>query len=276
MWDYSSSGNYHALQTSLSRRFDNGIMFSMFYVFSKAMTLEHNNDFAQGGPPACQCGPPNFSEEEVRRLDYSYAPFDRPHNFVVNFIYQTPRVASGTLGVLANDWQISGIYRWSSGVPYAINYSIPGIGAQNLTGNNGQPSARIVLTGDPGSGSSDDPYRQIDTSVFAPPQPGSDGSESARYFLHGPAVNNLDLSLSKTFPVGKSVRMEVRLDAFNALNHTQFTGVNATASFASLTDHRITNLPYDDSGNLIRPNGFGTVTGVRAPRTLQLVTRLTF
>ena len=32
---------------------------------------------------------------------------------------------------------------------------------------------------------------------------------------------------------------------FNALNHTQFTGVNATANFASLTDRTITNLPYD-------------------------------
>ena len=41
--------------------------------------------------------------------------------------------------------------------------------------------------------------------------------------------------------------MEVRLDAFNALNHTQFTGVNNTVNFASLTDHTITNLPYNSS-----------------------------
>jgi hypothetical protein len=126
MWDYSSSGNYHAIQTSINRRFDNGVMFSAFYVFSKALTLENNNDFAQGGPPACQCSQPQFSEEEVRRLDYSYAPYDRPHNVVLNFIYQMPKVSSGVLGVLANNWQLSGIYRWSSGVPYPINYSIPG------------------------------------------------------------------------------------------------------------------------------------------------------
>ncbi len=60
--------------------------------------------------------------------------------------------------------------------------------------------------------------------------------ESARYFLHGPPVNNLDLSLSKSFAFGKGIRLEVRLDAFNALNHTQFTGVNNTAVFASLSD----------------------------------------
>ena len=68
----------------------------------------------------------------------------------------------------------------------------------------------------------------------------------------------------------------MRLDAFNALNHTQFTGVNNTANFASLTDQTITNLPYDASGNLVRNNGFGSINGVAPPRTLQLVTRLTF
>ena len=276
MWDYSSEGNYHALQAGVNRRFDNGVMFSAFYVRSKALTLEHNNDFAQGGPPACQCGPPNFTTEQIRALDYSFASYDRPNNFVTNFIYQMPKFSSGSLGVLTNDWQVSGIYRYSSGVPYSIGYSIPGIGAANLTGNNGQPSARIVLTGDPGTGSTSDPYKMINTAAFAPPKPGSDGNESARYFLHGPDVNNIDLSLSKSFRFVKSMRAEIRLDAFNALNHTQYTGVNSTANFASLTDPTITNLPYDANGNLVRKNGFGAINGVRQPRTLQLVTRLTF
>jgi hypothetical protein len=100
--------------------------------------------------------------------------------------------------------------------------------------------------------------------------------ESARYFLHGPPVDNLDLSLSKSFAFGKGIRLEVRLDAFNALNHTQFTGVNNIPVFASLSDWTITNLAYDASGNVVRNNGFGSITGVRPPRTLQLVTRLTF
>ena len=72
------------------------------------------------------------------------------------------------------------------------------------------------------------------------------------------------------------MKLEVRLDAFNALNHTQFTGVNSTVNFASLTNPTITNLPYDSSGNLVRNNGFGSINGVAPPRTLQLVTRLTF
>ena len=269
MWGYDGYSNHHSLQAGLNRRFENGFMFSAFYVWSKTLTIA-NTDFTAGVP--------NVSEEETKRLDYSYAEYDRPHNFVVNFIYQTPKVASGFLGVLANDWQISGIYRWTSGRPYAVNFSIPGIGAANLTGTDGNPNARIVVKDgcDVGGGWSSDPYKQLNTSCFAPPQPGSDGAESARFFVWNPPIVNLDLSVSKVIPVGKRVRLEVRLDAFNALNHTQFISVNNTANFASLTDSTITNLPHDANGNLVRNNGFGSVNVVAPARTLQLVTRLTF
>jgi len=43
-------------------------------------------------------------------------------------------LASGIAGILANDWQISGIYRWTSGRPYGISYSIPGIGKLIVNG----------------------------------------------------------------------------------------------------------------------------------------------
>jgi hypothetical protein len=266
MWDYSGYSNYNALQAGVTRRFDKNYMFSAFYVWSKALTI-NNDDFTAGWP---------FTTDDatIRHYDYSYANFDRPHNFVLNAIYRTPHFKEGVTGVVTNDWQISGVYRYTSGRPYGIGYSIPGISSINLTGSD--YGARVVVTCNPGSGSSSDPYKQIDTSCFAPPQPGSKGDESARFFLHGPAQNNVDLSLSKQFAVYKGAKFELRLDAFNALNHTQFTGVNATANFASLTDHTITNLPYDATGKLVNKNGFGTINGVNIPRTLQLVTRVTF
>ena len=45
MWDYSGYANYHALQTSVTRRFDGGFMFSGFYVWSKALGI-NSTDFA--------------------------------------------------------------------------------------------------------------------------------------------------------------------------------------------------------------------------------------
>jgi hypothetical protein len=266
MIEYNAFSNYHALQASLDRRFDRGLLVGVSYTWSKALGVA-DFDGSTGRPDG---------EEANRRANYSYLGFDRPHNLVVSFVYQTPRVGRGAVGALANGWQVSGVYRWTSGTPYAITFNIPGIGAANLTGSDPGQNARIVVMGDPGDGWSGDPYRQIDTSAFAPPQPGSLGFESARYFLHGPPISNLDLSISKSISPGGKRRIEVRLDAFNVLNHTQFTGVNSQANFESLTDPRITNLPFDQAGNLVNPNGFGTVNGVRSPRQLQIVARVAF
>ena len=76
MWEYSGYSNYHSLQTGINRRFDDGFMFSFFYVWSKALGI-NNDDFAAGLP--------NATDAEIRRLDYSSLSTDRPHNFVVNF-----------------------------------------------------------------------------------------------------------------------------------------------------------------------------------------------
>jgi hypothetical protein len=269
MWDYSGYGNYHALQTSLTRRFDRGFSFTGFWVWSKALGI-NNDDFAAGVP--------NLTDAETKRLDYGLVNYDRPHNILLNAIYQLPRFTeSRTLGYLINEWQLSGSYQWLSGRPYAVNFNIPGIGAANLTGTDGNPNARIVLNCDPGSGYSSDPYRQFaNTSCFAPPQPGSDGAESSRFFVRNPPINNVNLSVSKRVSLVGRSQFEFRVDMFNALNHTPFTAVNATANFRSLSDPTITNLPYDANGNLTQRNGFGTVSAVAPGRALQIMTRFTF
>jgi hypothetical protein len=269
MWDYSGYGDYKGLQTSVSRRFERGFMLSGFWVWSKAQGI-NNDDFAAGVP--------NLTEEQTRHLDYGLLNYDRTHNITIQSIYQTPRATERKgLGLIANDWQLSGVYRWTSGRPYTVNFSVPGIGAANLTGTDGNPNARIALTCDPGKGYTGDPYRQWEhPECFAPPQPNSRGDETPRFFARNPPLNNFDLSVSKNFPIVHGMKFEIRLDMFNVLNTDQFTTVNSTANFASLTNKTITNLAYDAQGNLTQRNGFGTISGVTDPRRLQLVTRLTF
>jgi hypothetical protein len=271
MWEYSGYSNYHAMQTGVNRRFDDGFMFSVFYVWSKALGIS-NDDFSAGLP--------NATDAEIRRLDYGLLGTDRPHNFVANFIYQLPflKNSNSVLGKIAGDWQLSGVYRFTSGNPQGVGYNIGGgsINQSHLTGSaDGNPGARIVLVCDPGVGYGGDPYAQFDTSCFRQPQPGSDGAESARFFMRRSPINNVDLSLSKIFAGPRSLKFEVRIDAFNALNHTQFTGFNGEARFANLTNPTITN-PATNANGTPNFNGFGAVSGVAAPRTLQIVTRVTF
>ena len=79
LWDYSGYGNYNGLQTSVTRRFDNGFMFSGFWVWSKALGI-NDDDFSAGVP--------NQTKDETKHLDYSLLNYDRTHNIVLNAIYQ--------------------------------------------------------------------------------------------------------------------------------------------------------------------------------------------
>ena len=70
--------------------------------------------------------------------------------------------------------------------------------------------------------------------------------------------------------------LQFRIDAFNVFNHTQFSGVNSTITYASLTNLTPTNLYLKADGTVNNINGFGTVNGARDPRILQTVIRFQF
>jgi hypothetical protein len=176
------------------------------------------------------------------------------------------------LGYALNDWQISGIYRYQTGAPYNVGFTIPGLSGYGLTGTQQIEGARIAVTGNPGSGTSSDPYRQFNVSAFTTPGLGSLGLESGRNFLYRAPINSWDVSLSKEFPIKERAKFEIRLDTFNTLNHTQYDGINSTLSVTSLTNPTPTNLA-SETGN---KTGFGAVTSVRPPRNMQISARFQF
>ena len=58
----------------------------------------------------------------------------------------------------------------------------------------------------------------------APIRPGNAGRGSFRE----PGLWNLDLSVSKYVPIHEGVRMQIRADMFNALNHTNLSGLRTS------------------------------------------------
>jgi len=258
----STSSNYHSLQSSLNRRFSRRLLLGVNYTWSKALGTQ-SNDL----PGITGFGAPHILDN--RRANYGPLDFDRRHNFSVNWVYELPKATGRrALGYALNDWQLSGIYRYGTGQPYNIGYNLPnGLSDYTFTGTQNIESARVLLLKNPGSGHSSDPYRQFDITAFALPQPGSQGFESGRNYLYRSPINSWDLSLSKRFQVKERAKFEIRLDAFNAFNHTQFDTVNTTLTAGS---------PFDANGNLVNKTGFGAVTSVRPPRNLQLGARFEF
>ena len=263
----ASSSNYHSLQTSLSRRFSRGLLLGITYTWSKALGTQANDLPGING-----FGAPRIDNNQ-RRANYAPLDFDRRQNFNVNWVYEVPKAThSRALGYVLNDWQISGIYRYQTGAPYNVGFSIPGLSGYGVTGTQQIEGGRIVIIGAPGKGTSSDPYRQFNVSAFTTPTLGSLGLESGRNFLYRAPINSWDLSLSKEFRFTEQVKIEIRLDAFNALNHTQFDGINSTLNVTSLTNSTPTNLA-SETGNR---TGFGAVTSVRPPRNMQLSARFQF
>jgi hypothetical protein len=264
--------NYNSVQASLNRRFKDGLLLSVSYTLSKALgtvSNDNNNTLTSFDTPRI--------DGNQDAANYGPLDFDRRHSFIGNFVWEIPKsAAKGVLGQVLNGWQLSGVYRYQSGQPYNLSVSIPGVGSTNILGTGNTAPPRVVVVGDPGSGHSSDPYRQFNQAAFTIPRPGSTGLESGRNFLTTAPTNNWDLSLAKGFDLGGVRKLEFRIDAFNAFNHTQFYTLNTTLAVRSLTDPTPTNLPYDANGNLVNPSGFGAVTAVRPPRNIQLQVRFTF
>jgi len=285
IWEFINTGtsNYNSLQASLSRRVGRSLFLGVAYTYSKALT-----DTPITGLVGSDFSPVRI-DGLTRRADYTYSPFDQRQNFVVNYVYNFPSIfKSGVAHTLFDGWQISGITRFAGGNPYHVSFFTPGTGDDldlcitdcfNLFGGSlGQPTltgsytetAHVALTGAPIKGSGG-PLHQLNPAAFTAPTAPSLGLESPLQTAFGPGINNWDMSLQKNFAVRERYVLEMRLDAFNAFNHTQWSGVNSLAVvFPGI------GVVNGYSGPASSTTAFGTASGARDPRILQLVARFVF
>jgi hypothetical protein len=263
LYESAATGNYNSFQITLDRRVGH-LFIGVAYAWSKDLTTA-TSDTSFVRP-----------DQYTRAAYYGPSGNDRRQNFALNYVYNLPELFQSGHAVRAilGGWQLSGVTRFQSGSPYGIGYSITGAGNVNVTGSTTE-GARVSLLGNPATGSGN-PYTRLNAAMVAPPRLNSIGLESGVNYLTGPGIANWDLSLQKTFSIKERVHMELRADAFNVFNQTQFTGVNSTITYASLTNLTPTNLYLNANGTVNNINGFGTVSGARDPRIMQLVVRLKF
>lgn len=157
--------------------------------------------------------------------------FDIRQNFVLNATWLLPRLSSGHgfAGWIANQWQLSGILRAASGLPFT-----PVIGGDPLGMNNSAALDFPDRLNLPGCGNPVNPgnaTNYIRTQCFAAPQPATRLGDSGRNVAIGPGLDNLDLAIFKSNYVhNEKFNIQFRAEMFNALNHTNFAVPSRTAA----------------------------------------------
>ena len=246
---------YHSIQSNFNRRFRNGFSFGVNYVLSLSFKgntglqkrLQHGAD----GSVSTRADQADY-EKLLNQLNL------QRHLLKSNWVwdlpdYRTSNTAGRVLGYLINDWQVSGLYTAGSGNRYDLNYSYnTGGSSQNLTGSPDY-GARILLTGDPGSGCSSDQYRQFNTGAVAGPTYNSVGLESGRNYMVGCPDNTMDLAIARNIRFGGSRQLQLRLDAYNVFNTAIITGRQNQIQYNSPTDQTIRNSQFLADGS-VNPN----------------------
>ena len=267
MWDYRGYSNYHGMNTGVTKRYDKGYMFSAFYVWSKALGTA-NSDWGARVPYS--------TDEENRAVNYSYLDYDRPHNFVINAIYQVPKVTENK----------------AAGHPRSTTGSCPASTAGTRAGRtpSGTTVSGVDLTGGtdvgrsrrghlrPGQRLQQRPVQAVRHVLLQGPERREQGRRVGA-LLHAHAGRSTTSTCRSRRASRSTSRRSSRsaLDAFNALNHTQFTTINSTAQLRRAGQQRRSRTwPTTRPGSWSTSTGFGTINGVAPPRTFQIMTRFTF
>lgn len=251
-----ASSSYHALKTSVSKRYSNGFHFQTAYTFSKAMDTQsssHQNELT------------DFAVMDAFDMSRDWGPagFHMKHVFTANFSYELPVGASGRWGKnlhgvasgFLGGWQMSGILTLNSGSPFSANSTSTvthplvqeGSRADLIAGGNNNP----VLGA---------PEKYFDVTQFAPQRTGYYGNVG-RDTLVGPKLFTLDFSLLKKIAVGEGKHFQFRAECMNVLNHANFGTPNSTL--------------FDGSGRRVGNAGVITRT-VTSSRQMQLALRFEF
>ncbi len=277
---------YNALQAEIRRRFTDGLQFQANYTFQKTLTDSGSDNQSRFNP---------YLDYANQGLEYARADYDRTHTININANYELPfgkgrpfLNQGGWVDKIFGGFQLTSIINISSGAPMSIKDVN---GTLNRTGRSGRQTANSSLSpaeikklmginfvdgkvyfidpsviGPSGSATNGNvegtPDARFPGQVFFRVQPGQTGT-LPRAFLNGPWYYNVDAGLIKNIRFGERYRVQLRAEAFNVLNQTNwFIGEN-TSTF-----------DVDDASG----NTFGQIPigNTYSPRIMQFAVRFEF
>ncbi|MBA2355462.1 MAG: TonB-dependent receptor [Acidobacteria bacterium] len=246
--------DYRALQVKVERRYSGSLYLLNSFTWSRA------RDNASGHLETANGDNSRVNYANIES-EFGLSGYNQPLNNTTSVVWELPFGAGrrwGTsmapvLEAIAGGWRVTAINTMTSGLPVNLSYS------PSLTFSvSGAPTYRPNISGDIYAA---DDVQTINNwfnrdNVTVPTDRTQPFGNAPRNVARGPAIYALDLGLHKGVPLGiGQTRLEVRLEAFNVLNKTNFGAPNGNRS----------------------SNDFGTIRSLSTtPRQIQLGARLSF
>ena len=282
-WTSNGTSNYNALQFILRHPMSHGLQMDASYTLSKSL------DLGSDAERTClQCGGNGASTfswiVNAFRPNQNYGPsdFDTRHIVTTNWLYTLPTGRGQTFAANANPllnaaisgWQLSGIARWTSGLPFSV---INGTGWED----DWSKQAAVVRTGqdnalarththiatDPMTGAQTvQAFATVDALVNSigvaggPLRYALPGESGSRNAFRGDGYFGIDAGLSKFITIRDRTTLRLSWEVFNVTNSVRFD----------------TN-PINSLQNQTTVGSFGNYGAtLTQPRIQQLAARLSF
>lgn len=242
----NGTSSFNSLDARLEKRFSHGLSVITNYIYSKLIESDTYLNATD-------------TQREVR-----VSPFDHTHHFVTGFSYDLPVGRGKALGfqsrwanMIFGGWTVNGIYTFQTGAPVdwsnsdyvylggPFNFNPSQTGETLVNGKLVPTPAFSTAVFDTKSADQFQFHIRTFPTTFS----------SVRY----ESINNLDSSVLKSVPLHKeSMYLQLRFEAFNALNRPEFGDIHGTGPNVTPTS-----------------SSFGVITGqANLPRQIQLGARL--
>jgi hypothetical protein len=240
----NGSSNYHGLQTQLTRRFSNGLMFQAAYTYSRTIDNSTADFFTSVlSPRRAQ----DFQNSDAER---SVSPLSRTHRFTLAAVYDLPFFKNGNwfMKNILGNWGFSPIYTYESPQWATVQSAAD----SNLNGDSAGDRTILNNSGVKGTGSGVTPLLNTagDTVGYLATNP------NAQYIVAGPGAlatggrntlatqptNDISLSTYKDFNITERCKFRFGAQFGNIINHPQLIpgsnpgqvlGVNDVNSFTT-------------------------------------------
>ena len=247
--------NYNSLQATVMRRLQRGLYFQAAYTFSKnidnvsgSQSFDEYNITRNG-----QGGAFIFNFQDDPRQNRAVSDFDRPHRFVVSYVYDVPVPEHSFFdNQVFQGWSIGGIIIYQSGLPFSVTDSTSG----GAYGNTGGGTATFICA------NAQDAYTQglvseglehyLNPACFtrAANVPFAAGAGATGYgnaprnAWRGPFQQNWDFVVNKQVQIGEQRRLQFRMEFFNLFNHPIFrfpsvVNIGTPSTFTRITETAI-------------------------------------